>query len=241
MDDIYTLLERAESNSDYRYILERLRWFDGFKCPNCAWDKYYPVSTRGLRQCKQCGLQVSPTSGTVLHKVRNLRSWVRAILFFLQKDELSTVSIALLFNRSYATAWFMMHKIRFVLGQSLDHVFSTERRQFPCSTMRAALFKASSGDVHMKSANMALAKPDSDYRAGFDFEDFVRLQTFLFSMLGVFQGVSRKYSQLYAYEFSLRRDRQLLDPLRLLGCFVRGSPLGRSQLKQYFAPYMIRL
>lgn len=241
MDDLYSLLERAETNSDYRYILERLRWFDGFRCPNCSWDQYYPVKTRGLKECKQCGLQVSPTSGTFLHKARNLRSWVRAILFFLQKDELSSVSIALLFNRSYATAWFMMHKIRFVLGQSLDHVFSTEQREFSCSTMRAALFKASSGDVLMRPAAAVLSERDVDYRADFDFEDFVRLQYFLISMLGVFQGVSRKYSQLYAFEFSLRRDRQLLDPLRLLGCFVRGSPLARSRLKQYLAPYMIRL
>lgn len=236
MDDLSSMLENAESSHDYREILEQLRWAQGFCCYRCGNGEAYRCEPRKLMQCKSCGLQISATSGTVLHGVRDLRSWVQAILSMLDEDSRSTVSVSVLFHRGYVTAWFMMQKIRMVLGEFLHQPpepveLCSQAVDLHCSVLDQALFKASSGDTQM------IADPSFPINS-MQFEAARWMVAFL---LGTFNGVSRKYSQLYAFEYSLRRNRERIEPLALLSRFVRGSPTSREQVVRYVSPCLVRL
>lgn len=231
MDDLNALLKRAESNEDFRKLLEKLRWAEGFKCPRCEGSHYSRIKTRGLLQCRTCRKQVSATSGTFLHGERNLRAWVKAILSFREEDSHSAVAQALLLDRSYATTWFMLHKIRMVLGSSLYNLtFEAEGAlAVTCSFLKPALFKASSeGEPPQPRCKTVLSR-----------EMVSRACSFIVYLLDVFHGVSRKYSQLYAFEYALRERSSELTPLRLIGCFVRGSPMLRRDIFECFSPFLL--
>jgi len=60
-------------------FLIQSRWPDGFVCPRCGFNDYYWIPTRKLLQCKQCGYQASPTTGTIMHRSRmSLKLWFHA-------------------------------------------------------------------------------------------------------------------------------------------------------------------
>src|SRR5260370_25302350 len=52
-----------------RDYLFRLRWPDGFRCPRCDGDQYWPVRSI-LLECRKCGHQTSVTAGTILQDTR---------------------------------------------------------------------------------------------------------------------------------------------------------------------------
>jgi transposase-like protein len=91
------------------------RWPDGFVCPRCGFNEYYWKAARKLLQCKQCGYQVSPTAGTVMHRSKQpLTLWFHAA--YLVTTHTPGFS-ALQFQRQvglprYETAFTMLHKLR---------------------------------------------------------------------------------------------------------------------------------
>lgn len=229
MEDLYTMLEQADSEEDYREILERLRWSSGFSCPRCGHNRGYRIESRRLIECKQCNLQVSATSGTLLHGVRDLRAWVKAILSFMQTEGLSAVSVAKLFDLGYATAWFMMQKIRWTLESGVN--VSETAWKLSCSMLRTALFKASVCDDPCSEDE----KPSLDASSTFIASHFVAY------LLGTFCGVSRKYSQLYAVEYSFRSSNSTTEPLTLLTLFLQNKKVTRALVMSYTAPHAIRI
>ena len=61
-----------------RDYLFRLRWPEGFRCPRCAGDQYWPVRLI-LLECRKCGHQTSVTAGTIFQDTRKpLVDWFRA-------------------------------------------------------------------------------------------------------------------------------------------------------------------
>ena len=248
MEDLYTLLEKAESNDDYRTILESLRWPEGFSCPRCGDTKAYRIESRKLMECRQCQAQISATSGTALHGVKNLKLWVKAILSLLEEDGLSSTSLSLLFKLDYATTWFMMQKIRLVLGKHLEDFLGDTREEvsIPCATLKKALFKHSGERRIQYCQNAHDAEKDGGKNNGKNsvepIDQLVQESTriLIAYLLGTFYGVSRKYSQLYVYENSIRLAAAVIDPLSLITCFVRGSPLPRKAILKYIAPQLLR-
>ena len=232
MDDLYTLLETAKSNRDYRNILEQLRWPSGFQCPHCAEGHGYKIESRDLYECSSCGIQTSATAGTFLHGVKNLKTWVEAILSFINERGTSTVAAAELFNLDYTSTWFMMQKIRLVLGGLIEE--SEETVLIPCSILKTVLYKASTGDMHGNCLDDSVElEPAGMDSAG-------RLAAYI---LSTFLGVSRKYSQLYAYEYALRKavssESRMIEPLSVLSKFVRPGSLYREGMRKYCAPPVI--
>ena len=242
MDDLNTILKSAESNEDFRDLLEKLRWAEGFKCPRCEGTRCTRIKSRGLLQCCSCRKQISPTSGTFLHGVRNLRAWVKAILSFRQEEGQSAVSHALLLDRSYATTWFMLHKIRMVLGANLISFIDESENvwEVPCSLLKSALFKASS-EGEGEGEGEGEYTPPRQVKTLLNREMMRKACYFIAYLLGGFHGVSRKYSQLYAFEYCLREASIDLEPIELLACFVRGSPSFRRSIFQFFSPYLLVL
>jgi hypothetical protein len=97
-----------------RRYLARLRWPEGFRCPNCggreAWE-----TNRALWKCAACGHQTSVTAGTIFHRSRYpLRTWFAAAWFVCsQKTGASALGLKRVLGLgSYETAWTWMHKLR---------------------------------------------------------------------------------------------------------------------------------
>jgi len=97
-----------------RQYLFRMRWPDGFRCPQCHGEKAWETK-RGLLNCTACGRQVSLTAGTIFQDTRKpLRMWFHAMWWVTnQKTGASAAGLqAALGLGSYETAWTWLHKLR---------------------------------------------------------------------------------------------------------------------------------
>jgi len=50
--------------------LDNLKWEDGFVCPHCGNTKYCAGQKKHIRQCTKCNYLISPTAGTLFHKLK---------------------------------------------------------------------------------------------------------------------------------------------------------------------------
>ena len=97
-----------------RNYLERVRWPEGFVCPECRTDKAWRTS-RGRFYCQACHAIVSVTAGTVFHRSKvPLRLWFRAMWWMTNpKIGINAMGLQRLLGLpSYSTAWMMLHKLR---------------------------------------------------------------------------------------------------------------------------------
>lgn len=99
-------------------LLEKVRWPNGFICPNCGHDDGYRLNTRPLIQCTLCRSQASVTSGTVFHKTHlPLPVWFY-IIFSTASDKggSSSCRIAAELAIQQKTVWNILHKLRHAMG-----------------------------------------------------------------------------------------------------------------------------
>ena len=94
--------------------LARLRWPDGFVCPQCGANKSWRTN-RGLWSCQQCGVQTSVTAGTIFHRTRKpLRLWFRT-MWHITAQKYGTNALGLrrvVEPGCYETSWQWLHKLR---------------------------------------------------------------------------------------------------------------------------------
>ncbi len=104
----------VSERSCYEYI-SRLRWPEGFQCPQCGARDSPWLNKRGLFQCSKCRAQTSITSGTLFHNTHKpLRTWFLAMWFVTsQKHGASALGLQRVLGLgSYHTAWGWLHKLR---------------------------------------------------------------------------------------------------------------------------------
>src|SRR5437879_4302586 len=97
-----------------RDYLFRLRWPEGFRCPRCEGNQYWPVRSV-LLECGKCGHQTSVTAGTIFQDTRKpLADWFRAMYWVTtQKNGASALGLQRVLGLgSYKTAWTWLHKLR---------------------------------------------------------------------------------------------------------------------------------
>ncbi len=97
-----------------RAYLFRLRWPDGFRCPECGHDKAWTLKSDAFK-CVRCGQKTSVTVGTVFEGTRkSLVLWFRAIWWVTsQKNGASALGVKRILGLgSYETAWMWLHKLR---------------------------------------------------------------------------------------------------------------------------------
>ena len=96
--------------------LERLRWPQGFVCPNCGAMTTAPYrASRTRLLCKDCGHQSTVTDGTIFDKTRTpLKVWLAAAWYVTnQKQGVSALGLQRVLGLgSYQTAWTMLHRFR---------------------------------------------------------------------------------------------------------------------------------
>jgi hypothetical protein len=101
------------------YLL-KIRWPDGFTCPQCQHEGGYSISGRNTVECSNpaCRHQTSVTAGTALHRSKqSLHTWFWAAFLF---TNLTPSISAKQFQRQlgisrYETAFCMLHKLRAAL------------------------------------------------------------------------------------------------------------------------------
>jgi transposase-like protein len=94
--------------------LERLRWPDGFACPECGGGGWR-ISQRRMWMCGGCGRKTSATAGTIFHRSHTpLSTWFAAAWFVTAtKNGISAAALRQQLGfGSYETAWAWLHKLR---------------------------------------------------------------------------------------------------------------------------------
>lgn len=94
--------------------LERLRWREGFSCPNCGAPGEPWRASRERLVCRACRRQSRVAAGTIFDKTRTpLTSWFEAAWHLTTaKNGMSAVTLAGTLGTSYAVAWPMLHRYR---------------------------------------------------------------------------------------------------------------------------------
>lgn len=95
--------------------LEKLRWPEGFVCPDCEQQAEPYRASRGRLMCRHCRHQASITAGTIFSKTRTpLRVWLSAAWYLTnQKQGVSALGLQRVLGLgSYQTVWSMLHRFR---------------------------------------------------------------------------------------------------------------------------------
>lgn len=105
-------LERYGSEAQCREALAKVRWPNGFRCPDCGHAGRCHLKGRDVYQCNRCKRQGSLTSGTLFAKTKlPLRTWFLAIYLLTQhKNGISALLLHRQLGVSYNTAWLLKHK-----------------------------------------------------------------------------------------------------------------------------------
>ena len=94
--------------------LRRLRWPEGFQCPNCGKNKEW-LTGRGLLRCANCQRQTSVIAGTLFEGTRKpLRTWFQ-VMWYITSQKYGGNALGLkrvVGFGSYQTAWTWLHKMR---------------------------------------------------------------------------------------------------------------------------------
>ena len=107
--------EWFRSDAACREYIRRLRWPDGFLCPECGVAADPWGMSRGRLRCRACEWETSLTAGTVFQDTRKpLRMWFLAMWFVTsQKNGVSALGLQRALGLgSYETAWTWLHKLR---------------------------------------------------------------------------------------------------------------------------------
>ncbi len=105
-----------------REYMEHMRWPDGPACVHCGCTEVVALhgkATRpGVKKCYACGKQFTVTVGTIFEDSHiPLRKWLMALALMCQsKKGISAMQVMRhLGIKSYKTAWYMCHRIRFAM------------------------------------------------------------------------------------------------------------------------------
>jgi hypothetical protein len=96
--------------------LKKLRWPNGFICPNCFSESVSPYNLpKNKLKYVKCHKQTSLTAGTIFDKTRTpLKNWFAAVWYLTnQKNGVSALGMQRLLGLgSYQTAWTILHRLR---------------------------------------------------------------------------------------------------------------------------------
>ncbi|WP_178025054.1 transposase [uncultured Paenibacillus sp.] len=108
------------SEEDCIEALVAMKWPNGFVCPLCAYNRCTRLNSRRipLFECRRCAHQTSPLVDTIFEGTHlPLLKWFQALELFLLPDGISAMRLSQVIRVTYKTAWLMLHKIRYTLGE----------------------------------------------------------------------------------------------------------------------------
>jgi transposase-like protein len=120
--NIKELLHHFSTEEACAEALTAVKWPKGFVCAQCGHREAYRITTRKLPlfECTACRYQASLRTGTIMEgSGTTLRKWFHSvILFSLIPSGINAVQLQAAINVTYKTAWLMLHKLRYAMGQA---------------------------------------------------------------------------------------------------------------------------
>lgn len=109
--------------------VERMRWPEGFVCPECGHDDAHRLERRALLQCALCRTQTSITARTIFDSTKlPLMTWFRAMYHLGgSKNGVSALELRRRLGVSYRTAWLLKQKLSEVMRERERRRVFTER------------------------------------------------------------------------------------------------------------------
>ena len=118
-DSIISLASYFSNEEICRQFLKEQRWGSVVVCPYCGSVHVYACGDGKRFKCDGCGNKFSVLVGTIFENTKlPLRKWFMAMyLLSSHKKGVSSHQIARDIEVTQKTAWFILHKIRTLLGQ----------------------------------------------------------------------------------------------------------------------------
>lgn len=93
--------------------LDQLQWTEGFICPKCGNAKYCKGHKSHIRQCTKCHYLMSPTSGTLFHKVKFplLKAFYIVYYVSTNKKGISSTELSRKLGLRQKTCWLFKQKV----------------------------------------------------------------------------------------------------------------------------------
>lgn len=113
--------KHATDEAAARAHLEAIRWPNGPVCPHCSATKVYRLKVKNTQRevlkCASCRKQFTVTVGTIFEDSHiPLTKWIQAFqLVCSSKKGISTHQLHRMLGITYKSAWFMSHRIRYVM------------------------------------------------------------------------------------------------------------------------------
>lgn len=110
------------ADSCYAYLSE-LKWKDGFVCPKCGHTKYCNGAKKYSRQCTRCKHTVSPTSGTLFHKIKFpiLKAFYIVYYVSTNRKGISSTELSRKLGLRQKTCWLFKRKVMKAMESSGNH------------------------------------------------------------------------------------------------------------------------
>lgn len=115
-------LSQYGTEEQCRSVLFRMRWPQGFECPECGHTGYCEIYSRKVYQCHRCHSQSSLISETIFAATKlPLQIWFLGIYLITQaKDGISSLNLARTIGISPNAALRMKHKLQQVMKERDD-------------------------------------------------------------------------------------------------------------------------
>lgn len=238
---------RFETEEDCLHFLLELRWPGGcFYCDKCGHNEGTFLKRRGLMQCRKCRRQCSVTAGTIFHSTKaSLIKIFKLFVEFVSGHSQSASASARALNLSYDTVWRWMQKLRKLVASGFE---MSNVEEVPDASFIRLLFRRSLES--MPAVEGGSDAPDLSDQS----ENSEQLQAgrFLVSeksllaqcatfIAGNFQGVSRKYLQLYVVQAGAGFDGNIADAIVLLRAGLRSGPVTRNAILHFVSSPIISL
>jgi len=165
-DKFEAFLEWFETEQDCIDYIVKLKWPDGFRCPECCSEKAWPTAKK-LMHCSDCGHQTSVTAETVFHGTRkSLKLWFHVMWWVVsQKTGCSALTLKNVMGfDSYETAWTWLQKLRRIMVRPGREMLSG--RVEVDETFLGAEEEGKPGRGSDKKVQIAVAVEENDGRLG---------------------------------------------------------------------------
>lgn len=111
-----------DEDACFEYLIE-LKWGNGYVCPNCGHTNYCKGKRKHDRQCTSCHRIVSPTSGTLFHKLKFsiLKAFYIVYYVSTSKKGISSTELSRKLGLRQKTCWSFKQKVMRAMKSSGRH------------------------------------------------------------------------------------------------------------------------
>lgn len=132
--------EKFEDEKDAHQYLGAWRWKDGeVKCPHCESPNYWVFKNKIHYKCKSCKLLFTAKTNTFMEASKlPTYKWIYGMYLLMQKKGISSVQLAEILEIQQRSAWFMLQRLRWALGNEDDSEPMTGAVSADCAVIGGA-------------------------------------------------------------------------------------------------------